>query len=206
MSLRHLRILLWGAAAAAGLAYLGLIVWTDNRIHGHTGNGPSEAVAEAIVPRFALSDHTGAPVTEATYRGRWLLVFFGFSNCPDICPPTLAELADVVDGLGPAAREVQALFVSVDPARDTPDALAEYVAAFHPAIVGLTGTEDALAKAAASFRAYFERVEAPGAAGGYTMSHTSAVYLISPDGRFERVYAYGTPVADILADLMPRLE
>ena len=98
------------------------------------------------------------------------------------------------------------MFVSVDPARDTPGALAEYVAAFHPAIVGLTGSEAALADAAASFRAYFERVEEPGAAGGYTMSHTSAVYLISPDGRFERLYAFGTPVADILSDLRPRLE
>jgi protein SCO1/2 len=206
MSLRHLRILLWSAAAAAGLAYLGLIVWTDNRIHGHFGNAPAEAVAEVIVPRSDLTDHKGTSVTEATYRGRWLLVFFGFTNCPDICPTTLAELADVVDELGPAAREVQALFVSVDPARDTPGALAEYVAAFHPAIVGLTGSEDALADATASFRAYFERVDEPGAAGGYTISHTSAVYLISPDGRFERVYAYGTPVADFLSDLRPRLE
>ena len=98
------------------------------------------------------------------------------------------------------------IFISVDPTRDNPAALAEYVAAFHPAIVGLTGADEALAAAASSFRAYFERTEQAEAAGGYTMAHTSAVYLVSPEGRFERVYAYGTPVADILADLKPRLE
>ena len=206
MPLRRLRILLWSVAAVAGLGYLGVIVWTDNRIHGHVGGVPDEAATAAIVPRFALTDHTGAAVTEASYRGRWLLVFFGFTNCPDICPTTLADLAAVVDGLGVAAGQVQPLFISVDPTRDRPAALAEYVAAFDPSIVGLTGPEEALAAAASSFRAYFERTEEAAAPDGYTMAHTSAVYLISPEGRFERVYAYGTPVADILNDLKPRLE
>ncbi len=199
-------MLLWGVAAVAGLGYLGLIFWTDNRIHGHIGGATDDAVTEAILPRFALTDHTGSAVTEASYRGRWLLVFFGFTNCPDICPTTLAELADVVDGLGPSADAVQPIFISVDPTRDNPAALAEYVAAFHPAIVGLTGANEALAAAASSFRAYYERTEQAEAPDGYTMAHTSAVYLVSPEGRFERVYAYGTPVADILADLKPRLE
>ena len=154
-----------------------------------------------IVPRFGLTDHTGAVATEATYRGRWLLVLFGFTNCPDVSPTTLARVAEVAEGLGPAAAPVQALFISVDPWRDDPAVLAEYVAAFHASIVGLTGSEEELASAAATFGADFARIDQPGAPGGYTMSHTSALYLVAPDDHIEQVYTYGTPATDILADL-----
>jgi len=200
------RTLLWAAAGVAGLGYLGLIAWMDNNIHGHFGGASDEAATDVNVPRFALMDHTGAAVTEASYRGRWLLVFFGFTNCPDIGPTMLARVAEVAESLGPAAVQVQPLFISVDPSRDDPAVLAEYVAAFHPSIVGLTGSEEELASAAATFGADFARIDQADAPGGYTMSHTSALYLVTPDGYIERVYSSGTPAADIVADLKPRLE
>lgn len=206
MPLSRTRTLLWAAAGIAGAGYLGLIAWMDNNIHGHFGGAADDASTDAIVPRFGLTDHTGAAVTEATYRGRWLLVLFGFTNCPDVSPTTLARVAEVVEGLGPAAAPIQALFISVDPSRDDPAVLEEYVAAFHPSIVGLTGSEEELASAAATFGADFARIDQPGAPGGYTMSHTSALYLVAPDGHIEQIYTYGTPATDILADLKHLLE
>jgi protein SCO1/2 len=140
-----------------------------------------------------------------SYQGKWLLVFFGFTNCPDICPTTLAELARVMERLGPDAGLVKPLFVSIDPERDRVETMAEYVSVFHPTIVGLTGTEAQIAEAARSFKAYYEKQPQESAPNGYTMGHTSAVYLISPEGVFVRTYGYGTPPGEITKDLQNRL-
>lgn len=201
--MRTVRLVLWGAVAVALTVFLWLDVGQD------TGRRPmgetSQDTASAFRPAFSLTDHRGTAVTEQRYRGKWLLVFFGFTNCPDICPTTLGELTRVMERLGANAKAVKPLFISIDPGRDGVESMAEYVSAFHPAIVGLTGSAPQIAAAAGAFKAYYEKQPQESAPNGYTMGHTSAVYLISPEGAFVRTYSYGTLPADIVADLQKRL-
>lgn len=174
--------------------------WTTTRTHDD-----QQDAASAITPIFSLVNHLGERVSEEDYRGKWLLVFFGFPHCPDVCPTTLAELAAVMRQLGTNANEVQPLFVSIDPQRDSVAEMAEYVTQFHPSLVGLTGTDEEIAAAADSFQVFYERTPDAAAPDGYTMSHTSAVYLLSPEGEFVVPYTYGTPVQDIVEDLTQRI-
>lgn len=201
--MKTLRFVLWAAVAAALAASFGVTGW---RLADREGmREASEEAASAFRPSFTLSDHRGEAVTQRTYRGDWLLVFFGFTNCPDICPTTLGDLARVMDRLGPDAAQVTPLFISIDPARDRVKTLADYVSAFHPAIVGLTGSDAQVAAAAREFKAYYEKLPREAAPDGYSMSHTSAVYLMSPEGGFVRTYRYGTPPDEIVKDLRQRL-
>lgn len=159
---------------------------------------------EAFRPEFALEDAEGVLRQSAEFRGRYLLVFFGFTNCPDVCPTTLSEVAQVMDNLGPDAAKVQPLFISVDPERDRRLGLKEFTSAFHTSILGLAGDMLATRAAADSFKIYFEREEDSAAPDGYTMSHSPALYLIGPEGDWIRQFAYGTPANEILADLESR--
>ena len=175
--------------------------------------GESELVEPGSVPiggSFTLVDHTGEAVTQADFEGKYLLVFFGFTYCPDICPTTLSEIAKTMDMLGDEAGAVQPLFISVDPERDTPEVLAEYVAAFHPTITGLTGTPEQTAAVANAYRLYYEKTsaekEAGGAAGAegggsYTVSHQGNTYLMSPEGEYLRHFSYGTPPEEMTASI-----
>lgn len=162
------------------------------------------ATAAAFRPGFALTDGKGALRSEAEFAGTYLLVFFGFTNCPDVCPTTLSEVAQVMDGLGPDAAKVQPVFISVDPERDRRLGLDAYTQAFHPAILGLAGDEAATKAAADSFKVFFERETDPAAPDGYTMSHSPALYLVGPKGDWLRQFAYGTPAPEILNDLKSR--
>lgn len=166
------------------------------------------SVGEAdIRSEFALTDHTGRAVTETDFAGRWQLVFFGFTHCPDICPTTLAYMASVLDLLGPQAERVAPLFITVDPTRDTVPVMAEYVSAFHPRLVGLTGTEAEVAEAARSFRTWYERVEDDAAPDGYMMAHQGYLYLMRPDGRFEAVFQEREQPPEELAEaILGRIE
>ena len=143
--------------------------------------------------------------TPAEFAGQHLLVFFGFTNCPDVCPTALSEVAQVMDDLGDDAALVQPLFISIDPERDRRLGLAEFTAAFHPSIIGLAGDEAQTRAAADSFRIFYAREGDTAAPDGYTMSHSPALYLIGPEGDWLRQFTYGTPAADILADLQSRL-
>ena len=146
---------------------------------------------------FSLTDHDGRAVTDADFRGRYLLLFFGYTACPDICPTDLAVMATALDRLGEAAARVQPLFVTIDPARDTPSVLAAYVANFHPRLVGLTGAPQAVAALAAR---YGVGVQRSGAAGDdYFLDHTGATYLIGPDGGGLRLFQHGTGAAEMAA-------
>ena len=149
---------------------------------------------------FTLTDHTGRAVTEADFAGRWQLVFFGFTHCPDICPTTLAYMASVFDLLGDEADRVAPLFITVDPARDTVPVMAEYVSVFHPRLTGLTGTEAQVAEAARNFRTWFERTEDATAPDGYFMAHAGHLYLMRPDGAFEAVFLEGDQPPEALAE------
>ncbi len=165
------------------------------------GNGRLEAISgPQIGGPFALVDHEGRRVTQETYAGRHLLVFFGFTHCPDICPLALGEVSVALDALGPAATKVQPLFITVDPERDTPAALKDFVTAFDDRIVGLTGSPEEVAAVARAYRVYFQKVPVQGALG-YTMDHSAFVYLAGPDGKLEAFFTHETK-GDAMAQKM----
>lgn len=145
----------------------------------------SQAAAEPMPPpisgHFALESLDGRPVTDASYRGQWLVVFFGYTYCPDLCPTVLTRVGESLSRLGPWAGRVQAIFITVDPGRDTAKHLREYLAAFSPHIVGLRGDDAQLQAAARAFRAYYRA--RPLGNGDYAMDHSSFLYVIAPDGR-----------------------
>ncbi len=192
--LKTIRIALW-IAVIVSLVVVGVLFWRTDR---------QEQVA-AFRPEFSLPDETGTIRTAEEFRGKHVLVFFGFTNCPDICPTTMSEVAQVMDDLGPEAKDVQPVFISVDPVRDRKSGLDEYLAAFHPAILGLAGDEAQTRAAVESFKVFADPEKAASAPGGYTMSHSSSLYLIGPQGDWLRQSEYGTPADDITADLKERL-
>lgn len=153
------------------------------------------------VPRWLLQRATdGRTVMPDSLAGRFQLITFGFVSCPDVCPTTLAEMKAVLDRLGPRAAQLQPLFVSVDPERDTLPVLREYTAAFDSRIVGLTGPMALVERAAQSFKVKFEKVPSPGGdPKAYTVDHTAAMFLVGPDGQLLARLGYGMPVADIVA-------
>lgn len=196
MRLTALQRILWATAGIAVLAYATLLL---------LDRSPAPVAEAPFRPTFALPDAEGHLRTPAEFAGKHLLVFFGFTNCPDVCPTTLADVARVVDELGDDAAQVQPLFISIDPERDRRLGLAEFTTAFHPSIIGLAGDDPQTRAAADNFKIYFEREDDADAPDGYTMSHSPALYLIGPDGDWLRQFSYGTPAADILADLQSRL-
>jgi protein SCO1 len=149
---------------------------------------------------FALTATDGTAVTEQSYRGKWLLIYFGYTFCPDICPTTMMELAQALQALGPRAAEAQAVFVSVDPQRDRPDVLAEYLKSFDPRSVGLTGTSAQISAAAKSFNVFYERHDTED--GNYTYDHSSYVYLVDPGGTLAEALASDRGSQQIAAALL----
>jgi protein SCO1/2 len=149
---------------------------------------------------FTLVDATGRPFTEAGLKGRWSIVFFGFTFCPDVCPTTLDTLGRTLDLLGPDGKKVQIIFVSVDPERDTPAQMAAYLdnPAFPPGVVGLTGTPEQVAAVARAYKVYYEK---QGEGDAYLINHSSISYLMDPKGRFARVLPYGMSPEDLAAQV-----
>jgi protein SCO1/2 len=150
--------------------------------------GESTGLA-AIGGPFHLVDHTGRPVTEQDFLGKPSIYFFGFTHCPDVCPTTLYEMTAWLEELGPDADMLNVAFVTVDPERDDREAMADYVSAFDPHIVGLTGSEEEVEGIVKAFKVYRRKVEQEG--GDYTMDHTATIYLMGADGRFIGTIAYG---------------
>jgi len=149
---------------------------------------------------FALTDHTGKPRTLADFRGKVVLIFFGFTRCPDVCPTTMAELKQVMVRLGEDAKRLQVLFVTVDPERDKPELLAQYVPAFDSSFLGLYGDAEATAKTAKEFKVFYQKV--PGAKpDSYTVDHTAGSYVIDAQGRLRLFVRHGGPLDPLVADL-----
>ena len=178
MTLRQSRLMLVCAAFVAGLGVcLGVIALLGGMSFSSKALQPA-----AIGGAFRLTDQNGKAVTEQDLKGRPFLVFFGFTHCPDVCPTTLFDVSEVLRSLGPDADRTAALFITVDPERDTTAALKDYLGSFDPHLRGLTGAPDALAAVAKEYRVYYKKVALDG--GDYTMDHTAIVYLMDKDGRF----------------------
>jgi len=164
----------------------------------------SDITGANVGREFSLTDHTGKSRTLADFRGKVVVVFFGFTRCPDACPSTLAELKLVLAELGDDARRVQVLFITVDPERDTQALLAQYVPAFHPSFLGLHGDRAATEKVAREFKVFYQKV--PGSRpDNYTIDHTSASYVFDAQGRIRLLVKHGDGRA-LLADLKTLLK
>ena len=168
------------AIAGAATAVIAFALWTVI----------PAAQAASIGGPFELIDHTGQTVTEENFDDRYLLVYFGYAYCPDVCPTELLIMGQAVDELGDLSNEVQPLFITVDPARDTVAALAEYVPAFHPRLVGLTGSDEQIHDAAKAYRVYY-RLNEPDENGTYLVDHTSYIYFMDPDGDYLTHFVFG---------------
>jgi len=142
---------------------------------------------------FTLTSPDGMSVTEQTYRGKWLLVFFGFTSCPDTCPTALLDIAAALEKLGPDADKLQPLFITVDPLRDTPAVMGNYTRAFDPRIVGLTGTPQQIAAVAQEYGVYYAPHKSGLSAEDYVMDHSTYLYLMDPEGKFVRGFDADTP-------------
>ena len=200
MRLSGLQNVLWMFAGLAAFVFIWLLLWSDYRADLARAENEPPFLAD-----FELTDHRGIVQTDEDFAGRWMLVFFGFTNCPDVCPTTLSEVAAVMEGLGDEAAMVQPIFITIDPERDTPMALADFVPRFDAGIIGLTGTSDQIAATSETFPIYFERIEEDSAPDGYTMGHTSHLFLFDTQAGFADSWPYGTPAEEILADLRERI-
>jgi protein SCO1/2 len=196
----------WQAGAARlwlALALVAMLASTPVLAAGQAGEPEHAAKDEqgaGIGARFILTDHTGRSVTDQDFRGRYLLVFFGYTHCPDICPMGLQTIAAAMDLLGSAVARVQPLFVSLDPERDTPEMLAAYVASFHPRLIGLTGTPEMVQRVTKGYRVKSERIAQP-SAEAYSIDHTAAIFLMGPDGGYIRRFAPGVTPEQMASSL-----
>jgi protein SCO1/2 len=165
---------------------------------------PVETSGKALIGGpFALIDQTGKPVTDKDFRGRYMLVFFGFTHCPDVCPAELQVMAETLDELGPKTAEIVPVFITLDPERDTPEAIGAYVKNFGPNFVGLTGSPEAIAAAAKSYRVLFSKFEYKDNNGqsGYSIDHSTLVYLMGKNGDYITHFSFGTPAAKMAETL-----
>jgi protein SCO1/2 len=199
MDPRHTRILLVFGAFLAGLvACFGIVLLVSGRL-----SAPSMQATAAIGGPFILTDQNGNTVTDRDFRGYPMLVFFGFTHCPDVCPTTLHEVSEIMRALGRDADRVKAAFITVDPERDTPAALNDYLSSFDPRLKGLTGDPIAITAVAKAYRVYFKKI--PLNTGGYTMDHTAIVYLMDKEGRFVAPFSLKRSAEAAADDLRKRL-
>jgi protein SCO1/2 len=191
VTVRNIRILAISAAFLAGLvACAGLALLLA---------GPAVQQVAAIGGPFRLTDQNGRTVTDEDFKGHPFLVFFGYTHCPDICPTTLFEISEMLRALGPDADRARALFVTVDPERDTAAVMKDYLSNFDPHVEGLTGDPAQIAAVAKAYRAYYKKV--PLDDGGYTMDHMAVIYLMDKDGRFVSTFSLKRTTKAAAADL-----
>jgi protein SCO1 len=191
---RTIRILAILAALLAGVAALAAIAIVILPRGGQVAISPS-----AVGGPFRLTDHNGRTVTETDFAGKPFLVFFGFTHCPDICPTALFDMSETFRRLGADADKVAALFITVDPERDTAEKLKDYVQSFHPRIVALTGSQADIDAVTKAYKAYARKVPLDG--GNYTMDHSAIVYLMDRNGRFVAPFNLKRPADEAAKDL-----
>lgn len=190
--------------AVLGIAVAGSIVWLQMqgqrtaavRNMQDSASGGINAGQMQVGGAFEMVDHTGKAVTQADYTGRYKLIYFGYSYCPDVCPTELQRMIAALDQVGDAAAQIVPIFVSVDPERDTPEQLAEYVPMFHPRLVGLTGSAEQVAAIADAWKVYYARAEDEESTN-YLMDHSSYIYLMGPDDAPLKIFRPNTKPADM---------
>ena len=193
MTARTARLLIALGAFVSGLVLFSAVIFIV------TGRSPAPiAMPSAVGGAFRLVDQNSQPITDADMKGHPFLVFFGFTHCPDVCPTTLFDVSEVFRAMGPD-KKVRALFITVDPERDTPAVLKDYLSSFDPRIVGVTGDAAAIAAAEKAYRVYAKKVPLDG--GGYTMDHTAIVYLMNKDGHFVAPFNLKRRPEEAAADL-----
>jgi protein SCO1/2 len=192
---------LFALAGAIALIALGLVWYLAAELPASPSG--SQNASSSIGGPFMLTDQDGRQRSDKDFRGRFMLLYFGYSFCPDVCPTTLQNMADALAKLGPKAERVVPLFITIDPERDTPAVLKKYVGAFGPRFVGLTGSLADIAKVAQIYRVYIAKRPMPG--GGYAMDHSGEIYLLGPDGKLVTFYDANAGAAPIVADLKTRL-
>ena len=167
------------------------------------GQGPAvQTSGKALIGGpFTLVDQTGKTVTDQDFRGRYMLVFFGFTHCPDICPAELQVMSAALDALGPKADSVVPIFITLDPERDTQAAMAAYVKNFGPRFVGLTGSSEQIAAAAKAYRVAYSKFQQDKTSSDYSIDHSALVYLMGKNGEYITHFAYGTPASQMTETL-----
>ncbi|UGY00706.1 SCO family protein [Bradyrhizobium quebecense] len=204
------------ACAGAGLACAGAGLWLTlaAALAGDAPPQSARSVAEImdilmwnrepVGGPFALTDQAGHARTDKEFRGSLMLVYFGFTYCPDVCPTDLQAIALALDKLGPDGDQVQPIFITVDPERDTAAHLAEYVPLFHARLIGLTGAPEVIRKVADAYKVYYARVPLKDA-GDYTVDHTAYIYLMDRDGNYLGFFPPGTSADRMVEIIRPRL-
>jgi protein SCO1/2 len=194
MTARTSHVLLVLSAFLAGIViFLGVFLFATGQL-GSSGPRPS-----AIGGPFKLIDQNGQPITENDLKGRPFLVFFGYTHCPDVCPTTLFDVSELMHALGPDADRTAALFITVDPERDTAAVIKDYLSSFDPHLRGATGDRAAIDAAEKAYRVYAKKI--PAEHGDYSMDHTALVYLMDKQGRFIAPFSLKRSPAEAAADL-----
>ena len=183
-------------------AVIGGVLWYESEKVPGLGRVVSTGQADVGGP-FQLTDQHGKPVSDQAFRGRYMLIYFGYSFCPDVCPTTLAVMAQALEKLGGKSSQVVPVFITIDPERDTPKVLDEYMKSFGPTFVGLTGTPDQIKTVEKRYRVY--AVKKPLEGGNYGMDHSSVIYLMGPDGKMVSFYDEAVSPDDLAKDLRAKI-
>ncbi len=195
MNPRAVRLVLILSAFLAGLVLCFSVILLISGRNAATLVGAPSTVGGP----FRLTDQNGKTITDQDFKGKPFLVFFGFTHCPEICPTALSDMSDIFNKLGPDADKVNALFITVDPERDTPEKLKDYLSSFNPRLIGVGGDAPALAAVAKAYRVYYKKV--PLKDGDYTMDHTAIVYLMDKNGAFVAPFSLKRRPEESAADL-----
>lgn len=185
------------AIGVAGYQWL-----TQGNVPGRSAGGSGEAL---VGGPFALTSHTGERMSNQDFRGRYMLIYFGYTFCPDVCPTELQVMTAAVEQLGEKAETVRPILITVDPERDSVEQLALYIPNFGARLIGLTGTPEEIAAVTKAYRVYSAKVEDEASSEDYLMDHTSLVYLMGPDGAFRRVFSYGTSAEEMARGISEEL-
>lgn len=206
---------LLAAVAKLGAALMAALLfgfWVTSPVSAQSSSRSAAELMDAVMwnrepigGAFALTDQTGKVRTDADFRGQLMLVYFGFTYCPDICPTDLQQIGLAMEQLGDDAKNVQPLFITLDPERDTADHLAQYVPLFHPRLIGLTGSIESVQKAADAYRVYYKRVATGTKPDDYTVDHSAFIYLIDRDGKYLGFFPPGTDAAKMVGMIRPHL-
>ncbi len=199
MNLRRMIFVILILAVACAVTFWLVASHNENEMPQETGLLPKPS---DLGGPFSLIDQSGKHVTEKDYAGKYLLIYFGYTYCPDACPTELLVMGQALDQMPQAQSDkIQPIFITIDPARDTIDKLSEYVPSFYPRLVGLTGSDAEIAEVAKEFKVYYAKSTAPNNASDYVMDHSSYVYLMNPEGKMIGIFSSDTSAEDMAKSL-----